>query len=101
MVGSQSAPIGTPPQKQICETAQYLAAVYGWGPASVLKHIRGALSDAKLDLIAPPRRPERQFSCQSHPQGMRSVQRSAAACRLRRELRRVEGSTTPSRVYRH
>jgi hypothetical protein len=38
MVGSQSAPIGTPPQKQICETAQYLAAVYGWGPASVLKH---------------------------------------------------------------
>jgi len=40
MVGSQSAPIGTPPQKQICETAQYLAAVYGWGPASVLKHKR-------------------------------------------------------------
>ena len=35
--GSQSAPIGTPPQRQICETAQYLAAVYGWGPTSVLK----------------------------------------------------------------
>ena len=34
---SQSAPIGTPPQRQICETAQYLAAVYGWGPTSVLK----------------------------------------------------------------
>ena len=32
------APIGTPPQRQILETAQYLAAVYGWGPLSVLKH---------------------------------------------------------------
>ena len=37
-VGSQSAPIGTPPQRKICVTDQYLAAVYGWGPASVLKH---------------------------------------------------------------
>src|SRR3984893_15627090 len=39
-VGSQSAPIWTPPQRQICETAQYLAAVYGWGPTSVLKDIK-------------------------------------------------------------
>src|ERR1700722_7209070 len=35
--GSQSAPIGPTPQRQICETAQHLAAVYGWGPSSVLK----------------------------------------------------------------
>jgi hypothetical protein len=37
--GSQSAPIGIPLQRQICGTVQYLAAVHGWGPASVLKHI--------------------------------------------------------------
>jgi hypothetical protein len=36
--GSQWALIGTPPQRQICEAAQYLAAVYGWSPASALKH---------------------------------------------------------------
>ena len=43
-VGSQSAPIGTPPQRQICVTDQYLAAVYGCGPASVLKHIHPCLA---------------------------------------------------------
>ena len=39
-VGSQSAPIGTPPRTQICKTAQYLEPVYAWGPASVLKHMK-------------------------------------------------------------
>jgi hypothetical protein len=37
-VGSQSAPIGTPPRRRIDNTGQYLKALYGWGPASVLKH---------------------------------------------------------------
>jgi hypothetical protein len=35
---SESAPIGTPPRRQICKTAQYL--VCGWGPASAMKHRR-------------------------------------------------------------
>jgi hypothetical protein len=51
-VWSQSAPVGTPHQRQICETAQYLATVDWWGPASVLKHtysiLRGILAILSL-----------------------------------------------------
>jgi hypothetical protein len=35
---SHVARLGTPPQRQICEATQFLEPVYGWGPASVLKH---------------------------------------------------------------
>jgi hypothetical protein len=42
MGGSQSAPIMTPPRRQIHKPAEYFEPVYGWGPAAMLKH-NGAL----------------------------------------------------------
>ena len=42
---SQSAPVGTPQQRQIYEQLKYLAAVDWWGPASVLKHMPGLTRD--------------------------------------------------------
>ena len=47
--GPQSVPIGTLPQRQICETAQYLETVYGWGPVSVLKHTIGMQAASSQD----------------------------------------------------
>jgi hypothetical protein len=49
--GSQSAPIGTLPPTQICETAQYLEPVYGWGSASVPKHRLRRISPAVVALV--------------------------------------------------
>jgi hypothetical protein len=45
-----------PHQRQICETAEYLAAVDWWGPASVLKHTRFASSSIPVSAARSPKR---------------------------------------------
>jgi hypothetical protein len=39
-VGSRSAPIGTPPSRQIAPTNQSLVSESGWGPTSLLIYTR-------------------------------------------------------------